>query len=1427
MIKIVNVSLNFINTLLLFKVTLLLLTLCLISVESYSQRYEVRHNASFNCIDNNSNYESEYECITLRTTGPTYEMDKNNLVFTTNGRPTGWEWEYFHDGIEDQFADAWEYRATDDGTFTTDVVTNYSISPRDPSPRCFDGDNFPYSNRCFPTPSPFTGPSMTIQSIKPIVGITTPSGTPSNPVIFCGDNTLSLSANTGWANDWYQWYYKTPSSGWIRISGKSSPNIQVSITDLGTSLYNTRLQFGVGVGRTISSLYTPDNMAGNTVVNNIEFQPPIPGVDTPPTPSAPLCKDGEGSFTILHSADSPEGTQFNYTITQLIYLPSGSCGSGTELRNLGDIRTDSDVKGVFIDAGLNNSRNYCTGFIGNFTHTIDDASNINDRKVIIDENGANGEEITTGPNELKLLPGLYEIKIEATGNVDSDCIDIYYFEIPESTSEIVVDNSNITDSPPICLAGTGGTVEIPMTIRGDFDGTYNVQYTLGGNIISKDLTSGNLIIGNLTAGSYTVDVKDVCKTDPGDVKTVSFTIDDGPAIATTTTGFEDAKCANDGSITITVDDLLGVDHTFILKENGSEVDRSTDTNNTETFDDLFNGGNYSVDVVSDQCENAIGIFTHDMPTITDVRSSISLGSPSNIACSDDGNTGSITLDGVQKVTPGTGQIAGDINISYTVTGGTPSTTYTGTITSSGDGVQLESGLSPGSYTVSLTDNCKLGADKSVALSGTSSFMITKPSAISLDAIGNETLDCFDETVTKTVEWNTGSGILYNNGPYSILITKNGETIQSVTGHATNSISTVELGVDNTHAYSLTVTDACGISDNTTFTVRSNATSAIQATVSAIDYPNGFNLTCYESSDGRIIVRPSGGVPFTSGSKDYQVEIRDLASPAPGGSTIVDAMDCETGNSRSCFQFNGLDKGITYQIGVTDAEGCTKYSTQSSLTHPNQLVITEITDDSFTNAEKFGGQYYLQCKGSDNITYTAEVTGGNEDYIYKLFRKNTSAGNFSDISFLESEIKADLSHEFPNLGPGFYKIEVQDANSCGFDRREFEILEAEIKLNATAITAENTFSHGATTKCYGESDGGIVVNVEGGRGNYTYRLFDNGGNEVDRIAKAATTHTFTGLPAITSEGEQITYSVYVTDQLGCEWNAVNISRDFQLTSPNPISFSHTVTSETDLDANLEILCRGDQADITITSNGGKFPHQVTISGGGLTSNIVRSIDDPDNDNTGSVIIQLSAGDNYTMTLEDDLECSIPSTNFSLRQPDNHVRFASTVLEPPVCIGGNDGTISVSAEYGSPGETDGEEYTFKIKKTTDIDYDTEEQNGTSAIFFRPAGGSNGQSSQDYEIAVFDRYNCFITQTVTMVPNPAPLTLEVTDQAPPSCNGGSDGTITVNVTNQTAVSDLTYYITDGHFVDDTVSFTSSDLSYTYENLQGNSYVGPYTVW
>ena len=859
----------------------------------------------------------------------------------------------------------------------------------------------------------------------------------------------------------------------------------------------------------------------------------------------------------------------------------------------------------------------------------------------------------------------------------------------------------------LCNGATTGSATVNVT---GGTGAYTYSWSPSGGTAAT--ASG------LTAGTYTVTVTD----DNSCTATQSFTITEPTGISITPSQ-TNVSCngANNGSATVTVTGGTGA-YTYSWAPSGGTV---------STANELA-PGTYTVTVTDANLCTATQSITITQPAALVATAS----AQTNLLCNG-GTTGSATVN----VTGGTGAYS----YSWSPSGGTAATA---------------SGLTAGTYTVTVTDDNSCTA--------TQSFTITQPTAIAITP-SHTNVTCNginDGSATATVTGGTGA--------YTYLWAPSGGTAATANGLAPGT-------------YTVTVTDAnlCTATQSITIT----QPDALVATASAQT-----NLLCNGASNGAATVSVTGGTGVYTYSWAPTGGTSATASGLTAGTytvTVTDANTCTTTQSFtiteptgisitpsqinvSCNGFNngtatatvtggtgaytyswspsggtaatatGLAPGA-YTVTVTDANLCT--ATQSfTITQPTAIAITP----SHTN---------VSCNGINNGTATATVTGGTGTYTYSWAPSGGTAATAT------------------GLVAGTYTVTVTDANLCTATQ-SFTITQPDA-LVATPAAQTNILCNDAAT-------GSATVNVTGGTGTYTYSWAPSGG----------TAATASGLTSGT-------YVVTVTDANNC-----TTTQSFTITEPTAIAITPS---------QINVSCNGinnGTATATVTGGTGTYTYSWAPSGGtaatatGLVAGTytVTVTDANLCTATQSITITQPAPLVATPAAQTNILCNNAATGsatvnvtggtgtytYSWAPSGGTAATASgltagtyvvTVTDANLCTATQSFTITQPTALAiTPSHTN-----VTCNGLTNGSATATVTGGTGAYTYSwaPSGGTaataNGLAPGTYTVTVTDANLCTATQLFTIT-QPTALVATASAQTNLVCNGASNGSATVNVTGGT---------------------------------------------
>lgn len=913
------------------------------------------------------------------------------------------------------------------------------------------------------------------------------------------------------------------------------------------------------------------------------------------------------------------------------------------------------------------------------------------------------------------------------------CIDVESITIIEPaqlTSSDVVQNVS-------CFGESTGAINLSIS-----GGVAPYSFLWSNGALTEDLT-------NIAAGNYSVAITDVNGCTIND----NFTITQPASALSKTEAVQQITCngAADGIINLTV--------------TGGSAPYSYNWSNGSTNEDLnsLTAGTYTVIVTDNN-----GCTITDSYVITDPPVLGLSGTETDITCfgADDGT------------------------IDITVTGGEAPYTYAW---SNGASTEDVSGLTPGNYTVNITD--ARGCTTNQA------FNIQEPAALSIGySVNNVT--CFGLS-NGTIDITVSGG----SGPYNYAWS-NASTNEDLAG----------LAVAD---YTVTVTDLNGCTIVETITISQPlATLSTAATVT--------DISCFGGSDGSLQLTPAGGTaPYTyswntgSTSKDifglsdgsYQVTVTDangcsivenyvIAMPTAllsSGTQVnvlcngdnTGSIDLSVSGGTGPYTYTWSNGANTedlsniiagsYTVTIADARGCS-INRSFTVTQPLAVaVVDNITDvacfgdgDGSIDISVSGGiaPYTYSWSGGQNTqdifnlsggNYTLTVTDANGCQVVNTYTVNeptavlavsgvvTDENCFGDSQgavqltvtggsapYSYSWNQGATTRDVSGLGRGTYQVTITDNNGCVI-QGDFTIA-GPSAITGTAIVND--------VSCNGFDDGSIDLQAAGGVGPYTYLWADG-----------VTTEDRSGLsPA--------NYSVTITDANGC-----STFSNYTVTEPASITIGYTVN---------DVNCFGDgNGSVAVTVTGGTLPYTYAWSSGQTTKDL------------NSV-----SGGSYILTVTDNNGCQLSET-IAVAEPSAALGATAAVTNE-TCFGDNQGAIVLSVSGG----------------TAPYTYNWNQGSSSKNIF--------GLSQGTYQVTITDSKGCSIQQDHTVLgPAAIGLTANVTTI---SCNAADDGAIDLSVTGGTGP--FTYAWSNGSTTEDLNTLSPGTYAVLVTDVGGCTYSANYTI-
>jgi hypothetical protein len=543
--------------------------------------------------------------------------------------------------------------------------------------------------------------------------------------------------------------------------------------------------------------------------------------------------------------------------------------------------------------------------------------------------------------------------------------------------------STIVTEPAVLSAVTG---ETDLLCNGDGSGTANV--TINGGIApyyyNWDTGDTTPVITGLYAGTYEVSITD----NNGCMLIVDVTVNEPDFLIANSTGTQvfNLLCNGDGSGAILLATTGGTPG-YSYYWNGPNSYSAYD----QDIFSLYSGTYYVTATDVNGCTDSSSVI------VTQPNILIAIASGTNLTCNSN-NTGTV---------------------SVSVTGGTTPYNYSW---SNGATVYNNTGLSAGTYTITVTD--------ANGCSTSSSVTITQPPLTVITISGNLAV-CSGDTTTLTASGATS----YSWSPATGLNTTTGATVKSHPP-TLNPITYTITGTNNCGSFSTSVTVTPG-SPSFTYTATNalcnGGTGSITINATGGVSPYTYKVT---NTTSNVVITQIGNNVFTglASNAQYRMQVIDATGCASSISTIIitqpnilavvvaktnvtcngssnGILTCTanggTGiktysdNGGSSFQpsnvFLGLAAG-TYNVVVKDANGCISSVSIQTITQPALLTFTTTVS--------------ISCS-TNSGTIIVYATGGSGVY------------NYSD----NGGTTWGTGYTFSNLTAGTYSIKIKDANSC--------------------------------------------------------------------------------------------------------------------------------------------------------------------------------------------------------------------------------------------------------------------------------------------------------------------------------------------------------------------------------------------------------------
>ena len=342
-------------------------------------------------------------------------------------------------------------------------------------------------------------------------------------------------------------------------------------------------------------------------------------------------------------------------------------------------------------------------------------------------------------------------------------------------------------------------------------------------------------------------------------------------------------------------------------------------------------------------------------------------------------------------------------------------------TPAGDGTTTITGLTAGTYTVTVTDG--------IGTTGTLSVAITQPDAVTPSGTATH-VSCFqgsNGSITLMVTGGTGSYTYDWNG--------------TPTGDDTATITGLTAGT-----YTVTVTDINTCTGTTAVTVDEPA-SAVSASITA-----STNVSCNGGSNGAATVTPAGGTAGYSYNWNGTPTGDDTATITglTAGTytvTVTDANNCATTASVTITQPDALSASITASTNVSCNAGSNGAATVTpaggTLGYSYDWNGMPTGDDTATITGLTAGTYTVTVTDANNCATTASVTITQPDALSASISATnvscngdsdgaatvTPAGGTSGYTYSWSTTPAQTGVTATGLIADTYTVTVTDNKNC--------------------------------------------------------------------------------------------------------------------------------------------------------------------------------------------------------------------------------------------------------------------------------------------------------------------------------------------------------------------------------------------------------------
>ncbi len=415
------------------------------------------------------------------------------------------------------------------------------------------------------------------------------------------------------------------------------------------------------------------------------------------------------------------------------------------------------------------------------------------------------------------------------------------------------------------------------------------------------------------------------------------------------------------------------------------------------------------------------------------------------------------------------------------------------------------------------------------------------------------------------------------------------------------------------------------------------------------------------------------------------------------------------------------------------------------TYSNTVTITiipEITGNTIASNQTI-------CYNDTPAQLTGPVPGGGTGtYSYRWQISTAGAsGPFSNISGATAQ-----NYSPPALTANTWYRRVITSGSC-------VSISNVVAITVLPAIANNTISADQTI-CYNTAPAQLDGQVPtGGNGTYTYQW------QSSIIGSAGPFSNIAGANSVNYQPGNLTNTTWFRRMVSSGPCTDNPSNVIQV----------TVTAELIIDGFTTVnpTCNGySDGQATVNVSGGTPPYSYSWD----TSPV----------QTGQTATGLSAGIPYTVTVTDAINCQAIGS-VTLSEPAPIGLDYKTVVPVSGCYGDTNGAIQALANGGTP------DYTYTLYLGANLIGTQNPAHPNPANFINLGGGT-------YTLNITDKNGCPAYTEDILVTQPPQLIVTDVTTTPISCNGASDGTITITASGGTPP--LEYSIDNG------VTFQASNV-------------------